>query len=152
MPVTCGVCGREVANSFKLQEHLRTHSKSQPHACTTCGKAFARVPNLRRHELVHAEARPRETCGVCERQFYDAHTLRRHLRLHETRGACPFCPEAVNWRFLRGHVQRLHAGALVGSERAAEFGLCTRCGALVRYQCDAAAHERACARRTSETE
>lgn len=50
----CGVCEKLCENSYKLNEHMRTHSGERPFGCAFCTWRFATKSNLKRHaRLVH---------------------------------------------------------------------------------------------------
>lgn len=50
----CGVCEKMCKNSYKLNEHMRTHSGERPFGCAFCTWRFATKSNLKRHvRLVH---------------------------------------------------------------------------------------------------
>lgn len=69
-PVTCDVCGKEVANEVSLASHKRFYHSEQPvYPCSYCGKIFKRLIRHREHEANH-----------------------RGEVLYE----CPFCPYSCN--------------------------------------------------------
>lgn len=62
----CDNCEKSFFNKFKLNVHMRIHTKESPYECKICLKKFRHAPNLKRHDdIVHKGIKPFkcDTCG-----------------------------------------------------------------------------------------
>ncbi|KAJ8960469.1 hypothetical protein NQ318_013753 [Aromia moschata] len=50
----CNVCGKIFSSTYRMQEHLLTHSSEKKFQCKTCDKTFTKSFNLRMHEHTHS--------------------------------------------------------------------------------------------------
>lgn len=60
---TCPICSRPVY-SYKLTQHLRSHTKEKPYECNICLQKFSIKGNLKRHMMTHTGERP-HVCDEC---------------------------------------------------------------------------------------
>ncbi|UMM43980.1 hypothetical protein L5515_019268 [Caenorhabditis briggsae] len=64
---------------YKVQVHIRTHTKETPFHCKApgCLKSYKRLENLRAHALTHRELE-HFTCSVCQKLFADREDCENH--------------------------------------------------------------------------
>ena len=65
---SCDECGSNWPTSWRLREHLRTHSREKPFSCDICEKALSSKSSLRHHYRTHSDERP-FSCDICAKQF-----------------------------------------------------------------------------------
>lgn len=61
----CTVCERTFEATYKLREHLRTHTNETPYECKVCGKKFKFAQNLRRHDNISHKGIKPFKCDIC---------------------------------------------------------------------------------------
>ena len=108
----CWECGKSYSNYKSFREHQR---RKHPLSCHLCQKVFVDLVLYQSHMQSHALS-PRvpknHDCPVCGREFKDASSRAKHLRLHT--GEKPYRCEVCGKRFTQtGHLQshmRIHNG------------------------------------------
>ncbi|KAL7992316.1 hypothetical protein Chor_016572 [Crotalus horridus] len=118
-PYTCPYCPKSFRQQGNLRGHLRLHTGERPYRCHFCGDAFPQHPELRRHLISHTgEA---HLCTVCGKALRDPHTLRAHERLHtgERPFCCHLCPKSYPLATkLRRHQKGCHG------DKPHQFNIC----------------------------
>lgn len=61
----CTICERTFEATYKLKEHLRTHTNETPYECKVCGKKFKFAQNLRRHDNISHKGIKPFKCDIC---------------------------------------------------------------------------------------
>lgn len=51
--LTCGDCGKKLAQKYQLMRHKLTHLVIKPYKCTICDRTFSRREHLKHHLLTH---------------------------------------------------------------------------------------------------
>jgi len=80
----CEVCGKEFASKNKVKEHMSTHNDAQDpkYQCPICHKFMKQSNSYRKHMVnVHKQG---SKCEICNKTFYDAEFMKRHMISHET--------------------------------------------------------------------
>ncbi|XP_022908495.2 zinc finger protein 493-like [Onthophagus taurus] len=80
----CVICQKGFHREAHLRAHMNVHceDKVKPYECDVCGKKFGWKNGLRQHKLTHLD---KVKCEICGQWLKTVYTLRRHLKLHETR-------------------------------------------------------------------
>lgn len=101
----CNICSKIFSKRFKLQAHVRCHTKETPFQCQICFKAFRFSQNLRRHRKTHEGIKP-FVCHICNKGFSRAFVKEEHIRTHtgETPFICNYCGKS----FKRYNSHRTH--------------------------------------------
>lgn len=80
-------CDRKFSKRFYLFEHLQLHIKPDTYKCDICGRCNSSSRNLAKHiherHTKEGKERPFQ-CEICQKNFTNKFTLRRHLELHES--------------------------------------------------------------------
>ncbi|KAJ8952716.1 hypothetical protein NQ318_021034, partial [Aromia moschata] len=64
-PFKCARCDMAFNRKFRLNLHMRSHTKETPFECKICSRKFTLCSNLKRHEdIVHKGLRPFK-CDIC---------------------------------------------------------------------------------------
>ena len=51
-PFKCKFCGKGLISRYKLDNHIRTHTKEKPFKCEECGEGFAVKAALKAHQII----------------------------------------------------------------------------------------------------
>jgi KRAB domain-containing zinc finger protein len=115
---------QECDSVFQKAKHLRHHTETvhctdRKYVCTECGNSYKRSSHLRRHvQNTHSNSElvcPRDDCG---KRFRGPEQLRKHLRLHDSKGshACSLCGKSFSKkRQLESHIEKLHGPFVCGN-------------------------------------
>ncbi|CAG9771080.1 unnamed protein product [Ceutorhynchus assimilis] len=104
----CPICHKYFKGH--LPQHLRTHTRTKPHACAHCEKSFAQRSQLVVHQRIHSGERPYR-CRVCWKAFAHSTALNLHKRQHtgEKPYTCMECKRGFNQiPHLKKHMLRKH--------------------------------------------
>ena len=52
-PYICSVCNKGFVTSYRLKNHMNTHTGNKPYICQHCGKGFADHRNMKAHVKAH---------------------------------------------------------------------------------------------------
>ncbi|CAH1181898.1 unnamed protein product [Phyllotreta striolata] len=87
----CIICNK-VISTYKLKDHLNSHTKEAPYECNECGEKYRFRSSLSRHKFIHQEKKP-HMCHLCGKGFIQAPTLTDHIRTHykEKSFICNIC-------------------------------------------------------------
>ncbi|CAG9817303.1 unnamed protein product [Phaedon cochleariae] len=104
----CTIC-HKLISSYKLKDHLNSHTKERPYECQTCGETFRFKSSLGRHKFLHMEKKPHE-CHICGRGFIQAPTLTDHIRTHygEKSCMCNICGKGFVTKHALGNHINMH--------------------------------------------
>lgn len=105
----CFLCEMEFANRYRLQMHMKTHTKTKEYICHQCGKGFLRFNSIKRHVLV-CHSGHRIQCPICFKEL-TGH-LAEHMRVHEDNRPykCPDCGMAFKQSTQLNVHRRCHSG------------------------------------------
>ncbi|GIY21125.1 histone H4 transcription factor [Caerostris extrusa] len=87
-------CKRTFVDTFKVKEHLRSHTQEKLVACPTCGGMFASRTKFYDHILRQQSsdgASDVYVCEYCPNKFNSERLLRDHTRHHVNHYKCPYC-------------------------------------------------------------
>nr|CAI5856851.1 unnamed protein product [Callosobruchus analis] len=76
----CSICSKLIS-TYKLKDHVNSHTKESPYQCSICGDKFRFRSSLTRHSFKHNDKKP-HVCHICNKGFIQAPTLADHLRTH----------------------------------------------------------------------
>ena len=119
----CDECGRYLSSQAALSGHqLCMHNKQKPHICHICNKGFFQSHSLTVHLRSHSGEKP-YSCIVCSKSFSQRSSLNIHIRTHsgERPYQCPFCSRGFSDSSTLAKHRRTHTG-----ERPYQ---CRECGA-----------------------
>ncbi|XP_057668016.1 zinc finger protein OZF-like [Diorhabda carinulata] len=85
----CSVCNKLIS-TYKLKDHMNSHTKERPYECEICGEKFRFRSSLSRHNFRHKDKKP-HVCHICGRGFIQAPTLTDHIRTHLGQKSCICC-------------------------------------------------------------
>lgn len=78
----CQICGKQFYRSWKLQDHIRTHTGERPYGCKKCDKSFASKSGLASHKHIHTGYTKfnyrKFVCDTCCQAFTSINALRNH--------------------------------------------------------------------------
>lgn len=105
----CFLCEMELGNRYKLQMHMKIHTKTKEYICHQCGKGFLRFNSIKRHVMV-SHSGHRIQCPICYKEL-TGH-LAEHLRVHEDNRPykCPECEMAFKQSTQLTVHRRCHSG------------------------------------------
>lgn len=105
----CFLCEMEFGNRYKLQMHMKIHTKTKEYICHQCGKGFLRFNSIKRHVMV-SHTGHRIQCPICYKEL-TGH-LAEHLRVHEDSRPykCPDCEMAFKQSTQLTVHRRCHSG------------------------------------------
>lgn len=63
----CDMCPKTFPKRYKLQQHMRSHTKETPYQCKLCFKTYRCSQNLRRHQKFSHEGVKRFYCRTCHK-------------------------------------------------------------------------------------
>jgi hypothetical protein len=88
-----GGCSFKGLTTFKLKDHLKSHSAERSVACPTCGSLFSTRSKFYDHCQRQVKV-PKEKglkCSYCQKSFSSERLLRDHMRSHINHHQCPLC-------------------------------------------------------------
>lgn len=94
--VKCLLCGEEVTDEDRLEQHVQSMHKMQLNSmtCGVCGKQCRDAKSLQKHSWEHSSALKKVTCPICRKTFQNKARLKRHLLSHRKRTVqCDLCME-----------------------------------------------------------
>ncbi|CAH1957886.1 unnamed protein product [Acanthoscelides obtectus] len=122
----CNICNKLIT-TYKLKDHINSHTKECPYECSICGDKFRFKSSLSRHSFKHKEKKP-HVCHICGKGFIQAPTLADHLRTHG--GERSFICNQCGKTFVTKHALSNHL-ALHKLEEDDAFNLtCTICSSV----------------------
>ncbi|XP_050303206.1 zinc finger protein OZF-like [Anthonomus grandis grandis] len=140
----CSECGKEVL-AYRIQDHMRTHTKEKPFNCSICEAKFADRSNLRRHVKLHLNYRP-FVCEICGKDFIRPSSKKIHmLTVHkqEKDVFCPVCKKAFKHKmFLKKHMASVHNKSEDPSEEIPSEYPCVHCDKIYKFKSSLYAHEK----------
>ncbi|XP_050092981.1 zinc finger protein 878-like isoform X5 [Anopheles aquasalis] len=105
----CGVCGALV---YRLDDHIRSHTKENLLKCPHCPVQMVNRTNLLRHVRTVHEKVVIKSCEPCGRGFTTANAYKSHMRTHHNIGEqyqCEICLKIFNHASSRLlHKKRMH--------------------------------------------
>lgn len=142
-PVKCEICSKVLKTKKILNEHMKTHLKSEfgsriPQAiCPKCGLGLAQKGSLARHILLTHEkhkivpSNKTYTCQECSAVLPNRGKYYSHRRMHRAmidRFPCEICGREFNKKQnLKRHNYLLHDEKRVLSDPIFKCQICTRC-------------------------
>lgn len=93
------VPGTDTAVNLLMNSIFVSVSDERKVECTQCDRRFFNAGELKRHMQVHTGERP-HPCPYCNKRLSSPYALKGHIRIHtnETPYSCPYCPMAFKQR------------------------------------------------------
>ncbi|XP_017090499.2 zinc finger protein 664 isoform X1 [Drosophila bipectinata] len=96
--LVCHICGKQLASTSNLKNHLVRHMGTRSHKCSVCDASFAIASELTVHMKCHSLERPytcRYDCGKTFR-YCSARSIHERIHMDESKRPyrCEFCPKA----------------------------------------------------------
>jgi hypothetical protein len=86
----CDECGAKYKKPWTLKQHVMNKHQSQ-HKCEKCDLCFMDAKHLKDHMTEH-----NIYCSICDKNFANASSLTRHLKVHDKMIVCDYCKEVFN--------------------------------------------------------
>ncbi|CAG7823248.1 unnamed protein product [Allacma fusca] len=64
----CEVCGKCLATSYGLKQHMLLHGTEMPYQCHECGKFFTARSSLKLHSFMHSKSK-QFSCKFCDHKY-----------------------------------------------------------------------------------
>lgn len=84
-------CNFKAGSTFKLKDHLKSHSAERAVACPNCGGLFASRSKFFDHCQRQLKVEKGLKCSYCQKTFPSERLLRDHMRSHINTYQCPLC-------------------------------------------------------------
>ena len=84
-------CSFKAGTTFKLKDHLKSHSAERTVACPDCGGLFASRSKFFDHCTRQLKVDKGLKCSYCQKTFPTERLLRDHMRSHINHFQCPLC-------------------------------------------------------------
>ncbi|KAG5865211.1 hypothetical protein JTB14_020787 [Gonioctena quinquepunctata] len=116
----CSECDKGFYTKFRLNLHMRSHTKETPYECKICLKKFRHAPNLRRHDdIIHKGLKPFK-CEVCGKEFSRLVSKNEHEYTHTGKKpyVCRYCGETFRTytdHFAHTYLHKINNGDITGT-------------------------------------
>jgi len=128
-PVSCKLCGKTFTSAGGIRLHLLAHRKTK---CEFCSEECADRKDFLEHFKIHKDE-ARFHCSDCPKFFFNAESLRSHLRIHEyNRYSCDKCGKvykskpALNLHISEAHLESGQKKCPFCNKVSKHFGTLTR--------------------------
>ena len=82
-PFKCNICLYAFRSSYRLEQHMKVHSREKPYSCNKCNFKTAYPSSLRNHIKTHHDSGDTPyVCTDCGASFKLPHSLSRHMLIH----------------------------------------------------------------------
>ena len=81
----CSVCGKGLANKYRLDYHMLMHTGTRQFGCGQCNKRFMNKHIRNTHiKLVHHGTRSKQTfqCDICKKSYQTRWLMQQHQNTH----------------------------------------------------------------------
>nr|XP_023014940.1 zinc finger protein 883-like isoform X2 [Leptinotarsa decemlineata] len=115
----CNDCHKAFFSKFRLNSHMRTHTKETPYECKDCLRKFRQASNLKRHiDIIHKGLKPFK-CEVCGKEFSRLVAKNEHTYKHTGQKpyVCSYCGETFNTylkHFTHTYLHKIDNGEITG--------------------------------------
>ncbi|XP_041372535.1 uncharacterized protein LOC121385813 [Gigantopelta aegis] len=139
----CSECGKKFCFKYDLEEHTRLHTGESIYKCTICSKIFSREYHLNIHTMKHTGEKRFKCdecgepftsgrklknhrieqhgaseadifkCAICQREFSDRNTMKKHVKSHSSEKPyeCQTCGRRYQYSWnLKIHEKSAHTG------------------------------------------
>lgn len=105
-PIECSECGRSMANTASLRNHLQTGSctklngMNKMRKCSVCNAIFPTRTTLAKHRQIHKEFK----CAICGKSLVTKQALQGHLQRHSKYKPFP-CEKCSKRFYMKGDLK-----------------------------------------------
>jgi len=125
----CNTCGEKYIKKYIIKKHVRKHTGLQEKfKCEECGEEFNRKACKNQHQARVHDKLTRYSCFVCEKRFFDRHSMLNHIVVHdEARAKCKerYLPEEL------AKTMKLEGKVVFEGKEVTEKTVCSFCNKLV---------------------
>ncbi|KAL6940174.1 hypothetical protein ACO0QE_004069 [Hanseniaspora vineae] len=115
----CNICKKFFSTLDILSQHTKIHDpekvklqnvvRVKSPCCKKCDIEFEKDEDLKQHSQLHKSART-FTCGKCGRVFKEQSNYSKHLKTHNYKFKCSFCPKSFTKQdSLERHLAKFHS-------------------------------------------
>lgn len=122
----CHICGKDFFQSYRLNDHILTHTDPLPFGCAHCPKKCKSKVNVLTHLLSKHGFNIGLQCPHCQKAFVTRNAMEIHLKRHTKQldYSCDKCDK----RFVTASNLKMHQEKMHVDKTARKYFICETCG------------------------